>query len=109
MRDSRDMALGPKIQKSGLERTRYFANEGTPFRFVLVTLEVEPVLDRGRPSVIGLRIGPVGAGRIELVTHPLGLVVRRKRRAAVPMGRANGDLGFIVIGLELLERDRPIK
>lgn len=116
MRDPDYMAVGPQVEQAGLQRPRDFPDHDGPFRARLVALEVETVLNGRRAAVIGFGVGGVRPGRIALVADTLGaigedlvVVVRRKRRAPAPVGRAHRILGPLVIGFEVLERDGPVQ
>ena len=80
------------------------------FEPCLVALEVEAVLDRGRPAVVRLGVRAVRPGGVVLVADPLGavgehlvVVVGRQRGPAVPVGRADRLLGLVVVGRQVVE------
>ena len=114
--DLRDVAVGTQVEVARLLGLRQLGDQRRPLRAVLVALEVEAVLDAGRAAVVGLGVGRVRPGRVVPVAELLGaacedlvVVVRGQRRAAVAMGDAHLDLGLVVVGLELRQRDRPVE
>ena len=83
---------------------------------MLVSLEVEAILDGCRSAVVFLRVRRVGPGGIVPIAHPLRsvgehfvVVVRGQRLATVHVGGSHRDLGLVVIGLHLGEGDRPVE
>jgi hypothetical protein len=80
------------------------------------SLEVEAVLDRGRPVVLRHGVDRHAAGRDVLVAgapgavrHHLEVVVGGQRRVAVRAREPELALGAFVVRLEVVEADRPVE
>ncbi len=114
--DPGHVRLGAQVELARRLGARQLDGQRRPLRGVLDALEVEAVLVRRGPAVVGDRGGRVAAGVEALVADALGavrehlvVVVGRQLRDAVRARAADLRLGPVVVRLDVGERDRPVQ